>query len=124
MKEFLLVFVGSGIGGGMRFLVSRAFSSMVALTFPLATFIVNILGCLLIGFISGLPSTNTWLSPSARLLLTTGFCGGFTTFSTFMKESHGLIAGQMTLTSVAYIALSVAVGLVAMWVGYRLGISN
>lgn len=124
MKEFLLVFIGSGIGGGMRFLVSRAFSSVVAVAFPLATFTVNILGCLLIGFISALPSTHNWLSPSARLLLTTGFCGGFTTFSTFMKESHGLIVGQMTLTSVAYIALSVIVGLAAMWAGYRLGMSN
>lgn len=124
MKEFLLVFFGSGIGGGLRYAISKMVSSSITIAFPLGTFTVNIVGCLLIGFLSALPQTQHWLSPSARLLLTTGFCGGFTTFSTFMKESHNLIAGQMPLTSIIYIALSVIIGLAAMWGGYKLGLSN
>lgn len=118
------MFFGSGIGGGLRYAISQMISSSVTIAFPLGTFTVNIVGCLLIGFLSALPQTQHWLSPSARLLLTTGFCGGFTTFSTFMKESHNLIAGQMPLTSIIYIALSVIIGLAAMWGGYKLGLSD
>lgn len=120
MKDLLLIFLGSGIGGGLRYMVSKLMMTLVATPFPLGTFTVNILGCLLIGYFSGIPSTQSWMSPSARLLLTTGFCGGFTTFSTFMKEGDGLLTAHLPLTFIAYIALSLILGLIAVWIGYKL----
>lgn len=121
MKDFIIVFLGSGIGGGFRFLISRLMTAVVATPFPLGTFTVNIIGCLLIGYFSAIPVSQGWMSPSVRLLLTTGFCGGFTTFSTFMKESDGLLSSQMPLTFIAYIVLSLALGMIAVWCGYKLG---
>lgn len=120
MKELLTVMAGSALGGGLRFLVSKASVALVATPFPLGTFVVNILGCLLIGFFSGLPATHSWLTPTTRLLLTTGFCGGFTTFSTFMKEGGGLLTAHMPLLSAAYLAASIALGMVAVWAGGKL----
>lgn len=120
MKELVIVMIGSGVGGGMRYLVSKGMSLVVATPFPLGTFTVNILGCLLIGFFSSLPSTHGWLTPQVRLLLTTGFCGGFTTFSTFMKESDGILAAHFPITLIAYLALSLAFGMVAVWGGSQL----
>lgn len=120
MKDLLLVFLGSGIGGGLRYLVSKFMTMLVATPFPVGTFTVNILGCLLIGYFSGIPATQSWLSPSTRLLLTTGFCGGFTTFSTFMKEGDGLLAAHLPLAFIAYIALSLILGMAAVWVGYKM----
>lgn len=120
MKDFLIVMLGSAFGGGMRFLVSKVMTLIVATPFPVGTFTVNILGCLLIGFFSGLPSTHSWLTPQMRLLLTTGFCGGFTTFSTFMKESDGLLSSHLPVTLIAYLALSLILGMLAVWAGYKI----
>lgn len=76
LKGFLLVGIGSFLGGGLRFLVSRMTAEWVATPFPLATFAVNIIGCLVIGFVSGLP-LGGWLSADTRLILTTRFLRWF-----------------------------------------------
>ena len=89
LRDFFLVGMGSFLGGGSRFIVSKVIQAWAPLSFPLGTFAVNILGCLIIGFLSGLHWPGGWMSPSMKLVLTTGFCGGFTTFSTFMNESTG-----------------------------------
>ena len=87
MKEVLIVSIGSFFGGGMRYWVSKMVQSCTVIAFPFGTMAVNVAGCLIIGFLSGLNwREGGWMSPSAKLLLTTGFCGGFTTFSTFMNE--------------------------------------
>lgn len=122
MKDLLLVSVGSFFGGGLRFLVSKGMALVVAAPYPAGTFAVNIIGCLLIGFFSALPQANGtfWgLQPETRLLLTTGLCGGFTTFSTFMKESN-LLAGSHSWLLAAYIVLSIVLGFIAVWGGQRL----
>lgn len=120
-KDFLLVGLGSFVGGGMRFLVSKALQTCVASPFPLGTFTVNVLGCLLIGIVSGIPSTVGWLSPSTRLILTTGFCGGFTTFSTFMNENASLLKDDHLPYLALYLVGSMALGFLAVLVGHWIG---
>lgn len=117
LRDFLIVGCGSFLGGGSRFLVSKLVGGLFATSFPVATFIVNLLGCLLIGFVSSLPSTLSWLSPQARLLLTTGFCGGLTTFSTFMNENLSLANDQIYLCLFAYLVGSFALGLIFVLAG-------
>lgn len=102
MRDFLIVGAGSFVGGGLRYLVSCATNALCGTAFPLATFIVNVAGCLIIGFLYGLDWGVMPLSQSARLLLATGFCGGFTTFSTFINESSSLF-GHSPMLSVLYL---------------------
>lgn len=119
MRDFLIVGAGSFVGGGMRYLVSCAMNALCGTAFPFATFLVNVVGCLVIGFLYGLGGGVSPLSQSARLLLATGFCGGFTTFSTFINESSSLF-GDSPVLSVVYVAASVAVGLLALALGNAL----
>lgn len=94
MKEILIVSIGSFFGGGMRYWISKMVQSCTVIAFPFGTMAVNVAGCLIIGFLSGLNwREGGWMSPSAKLLLTTGFCGGFTTFSTFINEGGGIDEG-------------------------------
>ncbi|MFC2760108.1 fluoride efflux transporter FluC [Hallella multisaccharivorax] len=115
-KDFLIVGFGSFLGGGSRFLFSKLAGVLFISTFPLGTFFVNLLGCFLIGFFSGLSSVRLALSPQTKLFLTTGFCGGLTTFSTFMNESLSLAKNS---NSVLYLYLigSFALGLLFVWAG-------
>lgn len=119
LKGFIIAGAGSFVGGGLRFLVARATGALFGGVFPMGTFVVNILGCLIIGFVSGLPAAN-YLSPQTRLLLTTGFCGGFTTFSTFMNENANFLSAGNYLTTSIYIVLSLAAGLLCVWAGNAL----
>ncbi len=120
MKELLLVSVGSFFGGGLRFAVSRWLAACTSISFPLGTFTVNVAGCLIIGFLSGVGTPGGWLSPQAKLLLATGFCGGFTTFSTFMNESCSLVKSSDYVTALLYVAGSVAAGFAAVVAGHVL----
>ena len=82
MKQFLLVFIGGGFGSILRYYISKNLNAYYS-NFYLGTFLVNIIGCLLIGILIGLSLKNNYISENQTLLLATGFCGGFTTFSTF-----------------------------------------
>lgn len=120
IKDFFIVGIGSFFGGGMRFLVSKWIQDISILNFPFGTMAVNVLGCLLIGFFSGLPYTGNLMSPSTKLILTTGFCGGFTTFSTFMNENSSLLKDENYLYFVLYLFGSLALGLIAVLAGQQL----
>lgn len=119
MKELLLVCIGSFLGGGARYLVSKSLQSWVAVSFPWGTMAVNVVGCFLIGLLSGL-SLDGHISPTTKLILVTGFCGGFTTFSTFMNENLLLGREGSTLTAVVYTFASIALGLIAVMAGYHI----
>ena len=110
MKELLLVCIGSFFGGGLRYLVGKAVQSWVAVSFPWGTMTVNVIGCFLIGLLSGL-SLGGQISPTTKLVLVTGFCGGFTTFSTFMNENLLFGRDGAMLSAVLYTLLSLALGL-------------
>ena len=119
MKELLLVCIGSFFGGGARYLVGKVVMSLVAVSFPWGTMAVNVVGCFLIGLLSGL-SIGGHVSPTTKLVLVTGFCGGFTTFSTFMNENLLLGRDGAMLSAALYTLLSLALGLIAVIIGYQL----
>jgi CrcB protein len=117
-RSVLLIGLGGFIGSVSRYWVQQYFLRFVPVGFPLGTFLVNIFGCLLIGLFLGFFERHTAASLSWRLFLTTGFCGGFTTFSTFAYESVTLgRTGELLLLAV-YAAGSLLVGMLAAFVGF------
>lgn len=120
MKEVLLVFLGGGIGSALRYLVSRSFTGWINNPFPYSTFIVNIVGCFLIGIFLTLPEKFDWFTIEYRLFLATGICGGFTTFSTFSYENYALIKEGDYMYFICYTVLSFALGLTATFLGMYL----
>ncbi|NTV24968.1 MAG: fluoride efflux transporter CrcB [Chlorobiaceae bacterium] len=116
MKNVLLVGAGGFVGSVFRYLVALAVP-FTAGGFPYATLSVNLFGSFLIGFISELALSSTIISPETRLLLTTGFCGGFTTFSTAMYETMGLARDGEALYATLYVAGSIAGGMVCLLSG-------
>ena len=116
MKQLLLVFLGGGIGSMLRFLISKSFNTQFQ-HFFLGTFLVNIVGSLLIGSILGISLKNNYLSQNQTLFLATGFCGGFTTFSTFAFEKHSLLKSGELFHLSLYMGLSVVIGIAAVALG-------
>lgn len=117
MKALLLVFFAGGVGSSLRYAVQLLLQGRLhPASFPWATFAVNLGGCFLIGLFHAL-SVRLQFSPETRLLLTTGLCGGFTTFSTFCNESLSLLRQGYAVTFACYVGLSVALGLAAVWAG-------
>jgi fluoride exporter len=119
MKGILLVFFGGGIGSALRYGIQRSMQS-VAITFPWGTFIVNIIGCLLIGILWGITEKQLNWNEEMKLLLMTGLCGGFTTFSAYSLEGISLLKDQRVGTFILYITATVIICLVATYLGIRL----
>lgn len=117
IKDLLLVGLGSGLGGMCRYLVSQLLVTTQN-GFPWGTFTVNIVGSLLIGLLWGLSSRLPSLSPVLTLLFMVGFCGGFTTFSTFSREGLSLLQTQNYTLFLLYTLGSVVLGILAVMVGY------
>ncbi|MDO1499935.1 fluoride efflux transporter CrcB [Winogradskyella maritima] len=119
MKQLLLVFLGGGAGSVLRYIVGRWLNSPQD-GIPYGTFLANILGSLLIGIILGLATKNNALNSNQTLLLATGFCGGFTTFSTFAYENHVFLKSGDFTSFALYTIASFVVGFLAVFAGLYL----
>ncbi len=120
IRSLLLIGLGGSIGSILRYLSSVMIEKYYTTVFPLATFMINILGCLLIGIIMGTLEKNQVTDSSLKWLLVTGFCGGFTTFSAFGFENIRLLQNGNIALAFLYIGASVFVGLGSVWLGLTL----
>ncbi len=119
MKNVLFVFLGGGLGSIARYGVNLLLPLQVG-KFPLATLLVNAVGSLLIGVLAGV-FLLTQKHETMRLFLVVGFCGGFTTFSTFSLESLSLLEDKKIFLAAAYICGSIITAFVGVVIGKRLG---
>ena len=119
MKQLLLVFIGGGFGSMARYILAKYFNDS-SNGIPYGTFLANVLGSLFIGFILGLAAKNEALNSNQTLLLATGFCGGFTTFSTFTYENQVFLKSGDFGSFFLYSIGSFALGLAAVFFGMYL----
>ncbi len=117
IKNILLVGLGGGIGSIARYLCQKWFAENLTSPFPWGTLVVNLIGCLFIGIIYALAERSDILSPTTRLLLITGLCGGFTTFSAFAFENMQLLRSGDILYFLLYSAGTLVLGIAAVFAG-------
>ena len=120
IKTFVLVGLGGFLGSIARYGISLAFAKTTRLDFPYGTFIVNLLGCLFIGLIMGYSEKINWMNNEWRIFLSIGFCGGFTTFSTFAFENISMLQNSNYSGFFLYALASFVLGLLAVWSGLTL----
>ncbi len=121
MREIALVFFGGGLGSVVRFTLGKWINSLHQQHFPWGTFVVNAIACLAVGFMIGLADHKEIISPNARIFWVIGFCGGFSTFSTFSVETINLFQNGFTVSSILYISASVLICIVATYSGLLIG---
>ena len=120
MKSLLIVALGGAAGSMLRYLCQLGIKNQFPTTFPLGTFLVNVSGCFLIGLFYGIAGRYAWLNQEWRLLLITGVCGGYTTFSSYSFEAIDLLRQGNYGNFAAYVGLSVLLGLGAVFGGIAL----
>jgi CrcB protein len=110
--------LGSAVGGACRFLLTAFIQQRIAGTFPVGTLVINITGSFVLGFLLRYALATPAITPELRALLTTGFCGGYTTFSTYSFETATLIEEAQYQRAALYVLLSVGVALIATFAGF------
>lgn len=116
LKQLLMIFLGGGLGSVLRFLISKGLNSETAFI-PFGTFSINILGSFLLGLILGYASRSELFNSNIVLFLSIGFCGGFTTFSSFALENHALLRNGDYLNFFFYTFGSIILGILAVFLG-------
>ena len=124
LLDIILVFCGGGAGSIVRFLLGRWVNAWHNHHFPFGTLAVNVVACLVLGFVVGIADHRQLISPSARLFWTVGFCGGFSTFSTFSAETLTLIQSGFHFSTFVYIVSSLVLCLAGTFAGIYLGENN
>jgi CrcB protein len=122
LSRLAFIALGGGLGAVARYLLAGAGQRLTDGPFPVGTLLVNLTGCLLIGFLGSILTGPAIVREEYRLMLLVGFLGGFTTFSTFGYETLALMSDREWWWAGANVVLSNAVGLLAVWVGHRLSV--
>ncbi|QEC55634.1 fluoride efflux transporter CrcB [Flavisolibacter ginsenosidimutans] len=117
MMQIVVVAVGGAAGSVLRYTLQKWINETYLQSFPLATFLINVTGCLLIGIFYAMAEKGNLLTPLVRLLLVTGFCGGFTTFSTFAFENMNLLRSGDLFYFALYALGSLVLGVLAVYLG-------
>lgn len=120
LRAILLVGLGSACGGILRYLAGKLIHGVISTQFPAGTMAVNVIGCFLIGLVYCIFNRHTPGDTNMQLLLATGFCGGFTTFSSFIHENHAMLENGNILQFALYTGLSVTLGLLALYLAIYL----
>ncbi len=121
MKTMLIVFFGGGLGSVIRYSLGKWISDLHTHDFPWGTLVVNVAACFALGLIIGMADHKQIISPSARLFWVVGFCGGFSTFSTFSQETLYLLQSGFTTSMIFYITVSLLACIGATFGGLYLG---
>jgi len=116
LRDLILVATGGAIGAGARYAAGRAATALLSPSFPWGTFLINVVGCFLMGLVAGFASQGT-ISPATRLFLATGVLGGFTTFSAFGLETQALLAEGRVGAAALYAGGQVVLGVVCVLAG-------
>lgn len=120
LKGAIIVGLGGFLGSVARYISSQFIHKIFSTNFPLGTLIINLIGCFLIGFLLGLFEKGSLISSDLRLFLTVGFCGGFTTFSTFSNDTVNLVNDTEVLYLMLYMGLSIFAGISFTFIGKNL----
>ncbi len=121
MRELVLVFIGGGLGSVVRFSLGKWVNAFHNHHFPFGTLAVNIVACFVLGLVIGVADHKQIISPAARIFWTVGFCGGFSTFSTFSNETLYLLQNGFTASLLLYILISLLACVAAVYSGLLLG---
>jgi len=120
MQNYIIVFIGAGLGGVLRYWGSNIVYKFLPSTFPYGTLAVNILGCFIIGIVMYYFNNNDLISPKWRIFLTVGFCGGLTTFSAFSYETISLLKEREFLFAGLNVFANVIITLLALFAAYKI----
>lgn len=112
--------IGSAVGGVSRYLLGLFIQQRTGVAFPLGTLLINVSGSLLLGFLLRWTLVASDASPEMRAMLTTGFCGGYTTFSTYSYETATLLEDGQYGRAAAYVLLSIGLALIGTFLGFQL----
>lgn len=118
--NYLYVMIGGALGALLRYEVSRLCMNVNFLSLPLGTLVVNLVGCFVLGLLTAIGLHNTTMPKELMLMLTTGMCGAFTTFSTFSGETVKMMANGNAPLAILYVVVSLVAGFQLYWGGFKL----